>query len=451
MPASAPGICPLCESRGPIGRPCDQRPCQRRGYAFIPLAYLPADHGARGAIDPEIGRVVGDHLLVGVVGGGGFGKVYLALQQPILMRTALKLMRDEVGEQIAGALERFESEAQAMARLSHPNVVRLLRYGVHQGAPFLVMELVEGGRTLKSELARHAAAGREFDLGLVRDILEQLLNGLEAAHALGIVHRDLKPENLMLQAVPGHPNLLKILDFGLAKFTHEGTETSLALGTPSYMAPEQILRRHLGPWTDLYAVGAIAFELVTGQRAFAAENPQAIVVKKLDPSWDPVRASGVALPPRLAAVLSKALAQDPERRFRSAPELRLALREGLAELTSDARLGRKGVDVSGLVSPSELARAREVPLGTPVLLPGAPAAPAALLPGASAAPAAFDTPIARDATGSSTPTVLPSTPLGTDARPTRPRRAWLIAAALAGAGGVSAAVLATQEIGRAHV
>ncbi|MCC6624005.1 MAG: protein kinase [Deltaproteobacteria bacterium] len=353
------GVCPLCESRGPIGQPCDQRPCQRRGYCFIPSGYAPHGHGEP---DPEIGRVVGGHLLVAVLGGGGFGKVYIALQLPLLMRTALKLVLPEAATGLDDALARFEAEARALARLSHPNVVRLLQYGAHAGKPFMVMELVEGGVTLKAELARRAAHGEELEGKVILDILEQLLNGLEAAHALGIIHRDIKPDNLMLQRVPGHQRLLKILDFGLVKELSDGSKTSAALGTPAYMAPEQILRRNLGPWTDLYAVGAVAFELMTGRRAFAGPSPEVVVAMKLDKAADPLApVADLDIPPLASAFLRKALAFDPEARYRDVPELRAALRAACEEVFS----GAPTIDVSRLVTPSEVERARSGEVSVP--------------------------------------------------------------------------------------
>jgi serine/threonine protein kinase len=124
-------------------------------------------------------------------------------------------------------------------------------------------------------------------LGVVRHVLEQVLNALEAAHALDIVHRDIKPDNVMLQSVPGDPCFVRVLDFGLARFLESQRETSLLLGTPAFMAPEQVTREGIGPWTDLYALGVLAFEMLTGRRPFDGETPQEVLAKKLDPDFDP--------------------------------------------------------------------------------------------------------------------------------------------------------------------
>jgi len=334
-------ICPLCESRGVVGAACEQPACCRRGYHFVPTEY----HHAGETSDPDVGKLVGNYLLVGLLGGGGFGKVYLALQQPIGMRTALKLVRHDILPESADLVRRFEIEAQSLARVSHPNVVRLLHYGFHERAPFMVMEFVEGARTLKSELATRAAESRPLRVEEVRSLLTQLLNGVEAAHDLALIHRDLKPENLMIQAVRGDPLHLKILDFGLAKDLEVGTETSMALGTPAYMAPEQLRKRDLGPWTDLYAIGAIAFELMTGRRVFNGDQSH-IVACKLDPAYDPMTAArGMPVPGPVGAFLARALAPHPANRFRDVAAFRAGLDDALLALQ---RVGQ-AIDVTALI------------------------------------------------------------------------------------------------------
>ena len=283
------GICPSCEQHGPVGSVCVEAVCARRKYHFIPRAAWKGDGG-----DSLIGRTVGDYLLTGMLGRGGFGKVYRALQLPILMPSAVKLMDRPGGseETTRRLLDKFRGEAQALAQLGHPNIVRLLKYGQHDGAPYLVMELVDGARTLKAEMEARAQARRRFEPDELQHVLGQLLDGLEAAHDKQIVHRDIKPENVMLQTVNRDREFVRILDFGLAKFVEARTETSQFAGTPMYFAPEQIDRRGIGPWTDLYAVGVIAFEMLTGQRPFDGQTFEQILVQKMDPSFDPMAQLG---------------------------------------------------------------------------------------------------------------------------------------------------------------
>ncbi|MCA9519206.1 MAG: protein kinase, partial [Myxococcales bacterium] len=139
------GTCPLCEGAGPVGEPCRTAACQRREYRYVPAEHLPRD-GAHP--DAMVGRAIDEYLVVAVLGAGGFGTVYLTLQLPVLMPAALKLMhrdpRDPAMEEVK--LQKFKQEAQALARLTHPHIVRLLKYGVRDGAPYMVMEYVEGGR-----------------------------------------------------------------------------------------------------------------------------------------------------------------------------------------------------------------------------------------------------------------------------------------------------------------
>jgi serine/threonine protein kinase len=326
------GICPTCDAKGPIAHPCPEPVCQRLGICFIPGEYVDCSEGTRP--DAMIARMIGKYLLVKTIGAGGFGTVYLALQTPILMKTALKMLhRHDDPDLLERLLARFEGEARALARLNHPNTVRLHDYGQHGGSPFLVMEFVDGGRTLDSELADRANCGERLGSDEAHSILRQVADGLGAAHALNIVHRDIKPENLMLQHVEGTPNFVRIADFGLAKFVDEGTQTSRAMGTPAYMAPEQLLQRDIGPWTDLYALGVIAFELITWKRPFPGRTHQEILSKKLDPRYDPLAQISLPnMPAETESFLRTAVARDTKARFRTTTQFRSALSDAFLAL-----------------------------------------------------------------------------------------------------------------------
>lgn len=410
------GRCPNCGKEGPVGHPCAEGVCRRREYHHIPEEYYSkVEQALPEPAEPMIGRMVGDYVVVDLLGTGGFGKVYLALQMPILMNAALKLM--ERGKRNPEAMQdlgrKFEREASALARLNHPNIVGLLKYGFQGVQPYMVMEFVEGGTTLKDEIHNLVVAEKGMEHGTVRHILNQILNALEASHSINIIHRDIKPENIMLQEVSGDPYFVKVLDFGLAKFTEERDHTSIMIGTPVYMAPEQVFRRDIGPWTDLYAVGIVLYELVTGKRAysvatqrrlrdvkldagleggldagldmplmdldrpefvqevddpgvsqsptpaeaehhpFAGRTTQEILWLKIDPAYDPVqRLDGLGASELVKAFFRKALARNPEERFRSVGEFRTGM-EGLFEELSKEEGNPLAADLKGLLDTTQ--------------------------------------------------------------------------------------------------
>ena len=336
---TAPGRCPSCGATGAAGAACSRSLCRERGCHYIPSSYYEL-HAARAAADasPLVGQSVDEYLVVDRIGAGGFGQVLLALQMPIGMKSALKLIHAERGDdrRTEMMLAKFEGEARALATLTHPNIVRLLKYGSWGGRPYLVMEFVEGGAGMRGALYANPRAGRGLaSPQAVGHALHQILHALEAAHSRGIIHRDIKPDNVLLQAVAGDRYHVKVLDFGLAKFVEEGNDTSLAIGTPGYMAPEQLRSTGLGPWTDLYAVGVMAFEMLTGRWPFEGRSAEVLLACKLDPSFDPIeQLEGATLPAAAVAFLRKALAHDPADRYRDAASFRADLDTALAALGS---------------------------------------------------------------------------------------------------------------------
>src|SRR5690554_2960278 len=150
------GTCPDCDGTGMVAAPCDERGCTKRGLHFISQKHWEAAHRGEGdQPDPMIGQTVGDFLIVGILGSGGFGRVYLAFQSPLLrLKGALKLINVDTDdpEFSQALLRKFQSEAEVLAHLSHPNIVRLLKYGIHARRPYLVMEFVDGSRTLRDEI-----------------------------------------------------------------------------------------------------------------------------------------------------------------------------------------------------------------------------------------------------------------------------------------------------------
>ena len=332
--ADLSGRCPHCETQGAVGVLCGAAICTKRGYHYIPDSdFLALEQEDGEPIDPRIGTKVDEYLITGFLGRGGFGRVYLARQLPILLKAALKVLNlDSIPESGRKRIaQKFEIEAKALASLSHPNIVRLLKYGIARNRPYLVMELVKGGRNLKNAVYDRIQAGESVSREGVFHILHQVVNALDAAHrnpAEPIVHRDIKPENIMLHSVPENPNFVKVLDFGLAKFVAGDAETTSIMGTPVYMAPEQLTRSDIGPWTDFYSLGVITFELLTGKCPFLGETHSEVIAHKVDPDFDPVEGTDLPDLPELAkAFFRTALSRNPRARFQSADEFRTALKE----------------------------------------------------------------------------------------------------------------------------
>ncbi len=318
------GRCPLCEGLGQPGAPCGEPICARKGYRAIPEADFAALKASRRAIDPQIGVPIGPWLPVGQLGAGAFGVVYRVLHGDG-RQGALKVLarRDDDSSRAAANLKKYQLEAEALAALDHPNIVQLLDVGTANDEPYLVMEFVQGGRTLKGIIDSHVAEGRAPQPALVWHVVRQILSALGSAHAppRSIVHRDIKPENIMLCDRDGDPAHVKVLDFGLAKFVADATETTQAMGTPAYMAPEQLWKQRIGPWTDLYAVGVIAFEMLCGKRPFSG-NADQIVQKKSSPGWDVLsEAADLGLDPEVQQFLRKSLAFDPTARYGDADDM----------------------------------------------------------------------------------------------------------------------------------
>lgn len=304
------GRCPRCTAPGPVGTACTADACVRLAVHRIPTSFVDEPSS-----DAMVGQQLDAWLVLKRIGAGGVGEIYLAEQRPVGLRAALKLLAE--GDTALTHPERFMREAAALARLTHPNIVRLLAYGVHQQRPYLVMEYIEGARTL-DRVAPHLRPSEKCR------VVMQLCNALGAAHAQGVVHRDLKPANVMLQAVVGEPHFVRVVDYGLAKFTDDPGHSTVVAGSPHYMAPEQVSRDRIGPWTDIYALGVLTLELFTGERPFAGATLNAVLMLKNDPAYDPVAEASAVLGPALTAVLSRATARDRHDRYASIDAFREA-------------------------------------------------------------------------------------------------------------------------------
>jgi hypothetical protein len=271
--------------------------------------------------------VAGRYRIARMLGEGGMGEVYEATDLELDTRVALKTIRSQIASD-RRAVERFKREITIARRITHPNVCRLFDLGFHPAqattAPsadrvsFFTMEFLDG-ETLGHAIRLKGPMTEEQALPLV----EQMAAALDAAHALGVVHRDFKSQNVML--VPTRSGVRAVVtDFGLARDLQatDGYRTShLALGSPAYMAPEQVAGQQAGPRADVYALGVVLFELVTGRLPFQAETPMLTAIKRLTEAAPDPRTLRAQLDPRWAATLLRCLERDAGRRFGSAGEV----------------------------------------------------------------------------------------------------------------------------------
>jgi serine/threonine-protein kinase len=270
-----------------------------------------------------IGRILSHYRVVERIGSGGMGVVYLAHDERLERDVALKVLPERaVDDEVSR--RRFRNEARALSRLNHPHIATVHDFDTSEGVDFLVMEYVSG-TTLDRRLH-----GEAFSMTDAISVAQQIAEALEQAHEQGVVHRDLKPGNIILS----HRGQVKVLDFGLAKlFEHGGESVSMEslsesqgmTGTLPYMAPEQILPGRVDPRTDLYALGAVLFEMVTGQRPFRERSTIALANAILHQPPPNPRDLNPDVSPRLAAAILRCLEKDPGDRFESAAELRAEL------------------------------------------------------------------------------------------------------------------------------
>ncbi|AUX26977.1 uncharacterized protein SOCEGT47_075490 [Sorangium cellulosum] len=276
-----------------------------------------------------LGRVIGDKYgVTAIIGEGGMGAVYEAEHLEIGRLVAVKVMHPRETQR-REAVSRLEHEARIAGRIGHPNICEVYDMGrLPDGSPYLVMERLHG-ETLAQRIARCGAVP-PYDLV---DIMLQVLSALVTAHERGIVHRDLKPENIFLSERAGMLPVAKLLDFGISQASDvdgmalDLTRTGMVMGTPYYMAPEQARGDlELDHRLDLWAVGVILYEALTGQRPFVAHNYNALLVQILTLWHRPVTELDPTIPSGLSRLVDRALAKEREERFQSAREFQEALR-----------------------------------------------------------------------------------------------------------------------------
>ncbi len=319
---SQPGKPALSAAPNPTPPPASGHPQTAAQAAVAPQQnnYNPMDLTA--------GTVVGEYHVLGKLGEGGMGAVYSATHPLIGKKAAIKVLSAALCADSA-QVERFVQEARAVNQIGHPNIVDVFAFGtLPDGRSYFVMEWLQG-----QSLAERVAKGG-MSLPEAVEIMEQASDALEAAHEKGIVHRDLKPDNVFLVAVRGNRQLVKLLDFGIAKLASGGdvrvqkTATGMMMGTPGYISPEQARgKSDVDHRTDVYAFGCMVYEMILGRLPFVAESAMDVVIKHLTEAPPPPSSIWPEIPPQLEDMLNRMLDKEPSRR----PSL-IEFRATLAEL-----------------------------------------------------------------------------------------------------------------------
>jgi tRNA A-37 threonylcarbamoyl transferase component Bud32 len=298
---------------------------------------------------------LGKYRIERELGRGAMGVVYQAFDPVVERMVAIKTIRveaDDTGELVA----RLRREAKSVGQLEHPNIVTLYDAGESGGLFYLAMQFISG-ETLQDRLARQ----RWFSLNEVADIFGQICAGLDYAHQHKVIHRDIKPANIMIT----HEGVVKLTDFGIAKVAGAGTtSTGLVVGTPSYMSPEQALGKPLDGRSDIFSLGSILYEMMTGEMAFPGQNVTTVMYKIVHETPTPLAALQPGLDPAIEAVVLKALAKHPEQRFQTCSELAAALQYYISQV--------------GAAAP-QTAVAYVPPIAPPVVAPARP--PSGAVPG----------------------------------------------------------------------
>ncbi len=258
-------------------------------------------------------ETVGRYEIIGELGRGAMGVVYKAKDPTIGRTVALKTMRLDVhGLDAAEMMRRFQNEARAAGVLNHPNIVTIYDAGQQDGIFYIAMEFIQGTTLHELIAEKHILTTEE-----VIQYSRQICKGLDYAHSHGIVHRDVKPANIMITA----NGTVKIMDFGIAKSGGSMTSTGQVLGTPNYMAPEQVKGRQLDGRSDLFSFGVILYEMLTGEKPFVGQNVTTIIYKIVNENPIPPRELDVTVHPGLSAIVVKSLAKQPDERYQTGADL----------------------------------------------------------------------------------------------------------------------------------
>jgi serine/threonine-protein kinase len=307
----------LLAAQSQLGLAAPGQTDKKGNEAMSPTVAASSNHGSLLAMALQPGqKIAGRYTIDRELGRGGMGSVYLAADEKLAERVALKIIN--AGMSDPGAADRFRREVAAARKVTHPNVIRI--HDLIEDGPMVLlsMELVEG-MTLAHYLGRVGALRLEE----ARHLLGQICDGVAAAHAAGVVHRDLKPGNVLLDV----EKRVKVIDFGLAKATFLAgmTATGLIIGTPEYMAPEQVRGLPCDARTDVYSLGALAYHMLVGRPPFSGDTPIAIGFAHVSETPRPLRQLRAEVPEAMERAVLQALEKDLSRRFADAAELKRAL------------------------------------------------------------------------------------------------------------------------------
>jgi serine/threonine protein kinase len=273
--------------------------------------------------DQLIGATLGNYKILAPLGQGGMARVYRARQENLDREVAIKVLPPWYASD-RSFVERFQLEARLIARLTHPNIVTVHDASEHHGHLYIVMQLVDGG-TLKQRLDRLRTQGKTMDLNEATTIFQQIADALAYAHEQGIIHRDVKPVNVLMDR-SGRPILS---DFGIAKVLASSgeqlTRPGAGVGTPEYMSPEQCLGIQVDGRADIYALGVMLFEALTGRTPFVGNNYPTLAHSHLYEPPPPPSRFNATIPPAVERVILTALMKDPAQRYQKADELAAAL------------------------------------------------------------------------------------------------------------------------------
>jgi len=279
--------------------------------------------------------------VIELIGTGAMGIVYRVHDSKFSCDRALKILRKELVDDV-DIVARFREEGRSAVRaggeISHPNIVTVFDTGVFESRPFIVMELFRGV-PLDAMMAK-----KQFTIGHVLEIGAQLASALNSAHKHGVVHRDIKPANVLMSE---NGNLAKLTDFSVARVHSDKdnslTRTGVVIGAPRYMPPEQALGKDVDGRSDLYGLGVVLYELLTGQKAYQSDTFTALLIEIAQSDPKPVRSHNKDIPPGVERVISKLLSKSPDRRYQTGAELEEALRRELANIDSAEMRAQRGI------------------------------------------------------------------------------------------------------------
>ena len=307
--------------------------------------------------DPLVGKVLdGRYEMIARIGEGGMGVVYKARQASIDRILALKMLNQQMAQD-PNWVQRFYNEAKACSRLQHPNTIRMYDFGqTADGRLFMTMEFLDG-ISLRAAINEGPLAPER-----VVKILIQCCASLAEAHSIGIIHRDIKPDNVFLLNMAGSPDYVKLLDFSVAKLLQEGgnnhTQAGVVFGTPQYMSPEQGRGLPLDARSDLYALGVLAYEMLTGNVPFHDDNPMTVIQMHLRSEVPPMPQS---IPQSVQQLVRRALEKDTNRRFQSAGEMMLHAQQAFAELNQQRSGGISGAYPQQNLMPQQYGQGQGMP------------------------------------------------------------------------------------------